>query len=444
MFDSIIELANQFNTFAKSNPVVAGAVSLYGLGIVTFFSRNLPRKIWDFTKKQTTISLTLNNCNEVFFYFLEWFEEQNFYKNVRTLKAQTKRDSWRGDTICGAGFGNHFFIYKGRPYMFQRLEKDANNTTYTKETIQITTIGRSNLPILSLLEDIEPILDKKKETKLYKWREKMWDYSHTQASRTLESVVLPKNIKNKLINTIKEFDESEDWYLSNGVPYRLGILFKGPPGTGKTSLVKAICSYLEKDLYIMNLANMDDKDIDRALSTVPKNCVVLAEDIDTVSVTKTRKRKNIKRERAEKYKIQNAESVTTSPALTVSEGDIDTGSDFTWMTLTGLLNAIDGVSGSDGRLLIFTTNYPEKLDDALLRPGRIDLQLDITFMTEESIKDFFNRFYPDFKFPKNLDFKEKLTPATLQQHVLEYKKDPEKVLEKIVTKTQSYREHMNA
>ncbi|MDO3651321.1 AAA family ATPase, partial [Nocardia mangyaensis] len=104
------------------------------------------------------------------------------------------------------------------------------------------------------------------------------------------------------------------------------------------------------------------------------------------------------------------------------------------LTLSGLLNAIDGISGSDGRILIMTTNHPEKLDHALLRPGRIDVRIKIGYLCRETFEKFFKRFYPHYRLPENISFKEDITPAKFQGLVLENRNNPEKVLEKVVDK----------
>jgi chaperone BCS1 len=102
------------------------------------------------------------------------------------------------------------------------------------------------------------------------------------------------------------------------------------------------------------------------------------------------------------------------------------------LTISGILNGIDGIAGSEGRILIATTNHPEKLDKALVRPGRFDLVKHVGYLNEESFIRMFNRFYPDNEI-SNIELKKDLTPATVQALVIANLNDPEKVLNEVKT-----------
>ena len=144
-------------------------------------------------------------------------------------------------------------------------------------------------------------------------------------------------------------------------------MLSGPPGTGKTSLVKALCSYYNKDLYIVNLINMNDNILRDALSSVPEGAIVVIEDIDAGGIGITRE------------------------VGTIAAGPGET--EFMGTTLSGVLNAIDGVASGEGRILIATTNHIENLDQALIREGRFDLKASIGYMTDETYREYLGRFY---------------------------------------------------
>lgn len=220
----------------------------------------------------------------------------------------------------------------------------------------------------------------------------------------MNSITLEEKNKVKLIEHLENFKKDKAWYMKHGVPYRTGICLFGPPGTGKTSLVRAICGLDERDLYILNLNVMTDKALEEAVDTVGKNAVLLIEDIDSFKATN-------KRELTSANKDEKASAVSS-------------------LTLSGVLNAIDGITASDGRILVITTNRIEDLDAALVRPGRIDLDLNLSYLNDLTAISALQRFYPDFDFPE-FKLKKDLTPAELQNLVMQFKDKPLEVLRRI-------------
>jgi hypothetical protein len=148
----------------------------------------------------------------------------------------------------------------------------------------------------------------------------------------------------KVVDELKYWHSSQEWYQKHGVPWRRGVLFHGPPGTGKTSLARALAEYLDMPVNVFDLAGMSNQDLKQAwrkmLNSSP--CIALLEDIDAVFEN----RKNI------------------APQGMMGGGGL---------TFDTLLQCIDGIERVDGMLLVVTTNNLDKVDEALKsRPGRID------------------------------------------------------------------------
>jgi chaperone BCS1 len=173
-----------------------------------------------------------------------------------------------------------------------------------------------------------------------------WTKAQSKKPRSLSSVVLDEDLSESLIDDIQKFEDSPQWYKAKGVPYRRGYLLYGPPGTGKTSFTLAIAGAMKLNICYLNLSgnNLDDDGLNRALNDAPSKSIILLEDIDGIFV-----------ERESVSKSKRGRRVTFS----------------------GLLNALDGVRSQEGRILFMTTNHREKLDPALLRPGRCDLQIQL-------------------------------------------------------------------
>ncbi|KAG9025880.1 hypothetical protein FRB95_009655 [Tulasnella sp. JGI-2019a] len=198
--------------------------------------------------------------------------------------------------------------------------------------------------------------------------------STTKARRALDSLILPTGVKETLVNDARDFLRSEAWYAEAGIQHKRGYLLYGPPGTGKSSTVHALAGELDLEIYSLSLATnmLDDAGLARLVASTPAHCIILIEDIDCAFPS--REEKERKKEAAEKG-IVVAEARST-------------------ITLSGLLNVIDGCSSEEGRLLFATTNYVNRLDPALLRAGRMDVKLHYKQSTRDQILNLFKRFYP--------------------------------------------------
>ena len=151
----------------------------------------------------------------------------------------------------------------------------------------------------------------------------------------------------------------------------------GVPGSGKTSLIHSLAGELGLDVYMISLsrAGLDDSTLQELISFLPEKCIALMEDIDA----------------AFRHDI-NRELPSTDHAHAASPG-VTTGNQSRGVTLSGLLNAIDGVAAHEGRLLFATTNHFESLDPALRRPGRMDRHIEFKLASRNQVEEMFQRFY---------------------------------------------------
>jgi chaperone BCS1 len=192
-------------------------------------------------------------------------------------------------------------------------------------------------------------------------------------------VVLEPGEKEHLLQDVAQFRKSKQRYQSLGVPYHRGYLFYGPPGTGKTSLVSALAAHFGLSVYIVNLSDFTDRSLMSAINQVPAHSVLLFEDIDCMKSSQSR------------VGADSAHGQARSVALSTKENvSIQVG-----VTLSGLLNVLDGFHAPTGVLFVMTTNHVEKLEQALLRPGRIDYKLCLGKASDQQKVELYRRFFPD-------------------------------------------------
>jgi len=184
--------------------------------------------------------------------------------------------------------------------------------------------------------------------------------------------------KEEILDELQAFKEAKDYYTKVGKAWKRGYLLYGPPGTGKSTMIAAMANFLDYDVYDLELTAVKNNTELRKLfiETTGKSIIVI-EDIDC-SVDLTGKRKDKKAEKKAEADGADKPTLPTDP-------DKDDG---TKVTLSGLLNFIDGLWSACGgeRIIIFTTNHKDKLDPALIRRGRMDRHIEMSYCRFQAFK----------------------------------------------------------
>lgn len=257
-----------------------------------------------------------------------------------------------------------------------KIERDRQQTSvdinmgHPFETIKFTCLGNDKEIFTEMLNYARDLEKSKHEGKtvIYEPRTSEWaPFGEPRRRREFESVILDNNVAEAILSDVQEFLGSRDWYSQRGVPYRRGYLLHGPPGCGKTSYIMALAGKLDYDICQMNLSNatLSDDRLGYLLNVAPPKSFILLEDIDAAFLSR--------------------EDIDYSRSAYQGLGRV---------TLSGILNVLDGVASSEERILFMTTNYPEKLDPALTRPGRVDMKVYIGYASDAQLAKAFDRFYP--------------------------------------------------
>ncbi|TFA97626.1 putative mitochondrial chaperone BCS1-B [Trichoderma ghanense] len=401
-------------------------VAIFGLNFVWGYFSN---SAWSWIDAYLMSSFRVRTDDETYNMLMLWISRQAFSQNSRRFLVNTDLYS-RNSYIWGAGqddsddeddeedaavdilgpkqtlhytpsFGSHLFWYKGWPMLFERIQNNQQlnfQTASEREELSISCFGRNPSLLKDLLLEARQLYLKKDERKTLIYRsasgsyggEPYWQRSMSRPNRPFSTVILSEKMKQDLIDDAADYlnPATRRWYANRGIPYRRGYLLYGPPGTGKSSLSLALAGYFRMKIYIVSLSSISatEEGLTSLFSNLPTRCLVLLEDIDTAGLTHTREEPDA--------------TATSSPPPNPSSPNSATGQTpgaGARLSLSGLLNILDGVASQEGRLLIMTTNHIEKLDKALIRPGRVDMMVRFSLADRTMTQAIFRAIYAPFE-----------------------------------------------
>ncbi|KAF7544818.1 hypothetical protein G7Z17_g9652 [Cylindrodendrum hubeiense] len=466
---------------------------------LTFAWNYMSDYVWGIVENYMMSIVHIRIDDEVFNIIMSWVASQGFSQGSRRFIVNTNINSrssflWQYDDEdedkdededdddgtsprnkplqYTPSFGTHFFWYHGRLLFFERHENREQSalSVSEREEISISCFGRNPRILKELLVDARQQYIKKDESRTLIYRggagssgsDPTWQRCMTRASRPISSIILNDEVKADVIADMTDYlnPMTRRWYSNHGIPYRRGYLLYGPPGTGKSSLSLALAGFFHMKIYMVSLNSMvaNEENLSLLFTELPRRCVVLLEDIDSAGLTHTRD-----------YAKNNTNDPT--PVATVQSGREKSAATPTLpgrLSLSGLLNILDGVASQEGRILIMTTNHLEKLDKALIRPGRVDMIVKFGLSNAEMTASIFRAIYapydgedvqgssnPALKQSELVDAEEaaktraetfkrisalatkfaakipehEFSPAEIQGLLLKHKRSPEKVIE---------------
>ncbi|KAG6647024.1 AAA-ATPase At3g50940-like [Carya illinoinensis] len=239
----------------------------------------------------------------------------------------------------------------------------------------------------------------------------MWTGTILDHPATFDTLAMDPDVKNFILKDLKGFVRRKEYYRKVGKAWKRGYLLYGPPGTGKSSLIAAMANYLKFDIYDLELTELQcNSELRRLLITMANRSILVVEDIDC------------------SIEFQDRMADQTSKQLPYERQ----------VTLSGLLNFVDGLWSScgDERIVVFTTNHKEKLDQALLWPGRMDVNIHMPYCTPCGFRILASNFLGTIDhqlFDEILESIEttKVTPAEVAEQLIK-NEDPDMVLKGLI------------
>ncbi|THU97685.1 P-loop containing nucleoside triphosphate hydrolase protein [Dendrothele bispora CBS 962.96] len=279
----------------------------------------------------------------------------------------------------------HTIYYRGH---WLRITRSKRYPDYGHGgSLKISVVARNNDILKKLVLEAKRDYEKDAEHRVHIFLADTsygcWRWNGARQKRPMSSIVLQPGVKDMLLADCKDFLCSEEWYAERGIPFRRGYLLHGVPGSGKTSLIHSLAGELGLDIYVVSLSSkgMSDNTLTTLMGHVPSRCILLLEDLDAAFTRSV---------------SRDASSTGAPKESTASTGSSSTqeNNDGSTLSLSGLLNSLDGVAAAEGRLLFATTNHIERLDPALSRPGRMDVWVNFTHATKWQAEGIFKCFFP--------------------------------------------------
>jgi len=358
------DILQKLSQLLGDNQFFRGGLLLGIFGGVVYYLKGLGNELWILFKRKIIAQLYIHDDivtmrHAIFI----WLEKNNYIKKSRALALGYMRHR-AGSTANSIEHynnlqfklapGKHYIWYKWHPFCIEVIRKDklnsSNEKSYIDEIVISCLFGGQKL-IKQLIHEAytaeklnaqgDHIVARIMDDSGY-----CCDYNIQQ--RPMESVYIDLQIKTDIINDMSCFLKNQEQYTRIGIPYHRGYLLYGPAGSGKTSLIWALASLFKKEIVVANIQALAEGTIDQY-----SNAFFVIEDIDHL---------------------------------------IDFAAKNNKFNLSKLLNSMDGFAAPQGTVIFMTTNNIEKLDEAMLRDGRIDKKYFIGPPSEAQIQEMINRF----------------------------------------------------
>ncbi|KAJ5047066.1 uncharacterized protein L3040_002910 [Drepanopeziza brunnea f. sp. 'multigermtubi'] len=364
-----------------NNPLFAGGVGLAGLTAAAAVARKGVIRGAGLVRRRLLSRVEISKNDPSYKWVLAWLSlprpQTGFISSrITRLNDFSMATTTRGDKANDAsfflqpGYGKYIIRHENA-YIGVNREKQASSNMHTgepHEIVTLTALYAQRHIFESLFREAHHLALSAQEGKTVMYTAQIADwkpFGEARKKRPLHSVVLDEGIKERIVDDVKDFLTRQSWYVERGIPYRRGYLLYGPPGSGKSSFIQGLAGELDFGIALINLSQrgMTDDRLSQMMTVLPPRTILLLEDADAA--------------------FSNRQQAT------------EDGYSGMTVTFSGLLNALDGVAAGEERVTFLTTNHIDRLDEALIRPGRVDMTVRIGEATRYQAGEMWERFYGD-------------------------------------------------
>lgn len=348
-----MSLLDSITAALSANQFLAGGIGTLAFGSAIYLLRKVPEQVADLVDRTLWTKVSVESLSNEYRDVDAFIESRRLDFFSRSLEIK--------DGTVKTGFGSGWGRYDGTLFRYTKTKSTQQIAPF--ETISVAFFTRDRGLVERFMRDCRPD-EHKKSIYVAMYAAGGSAGGLRRRKRGLDTVFVDEAIKQRLVKRLTWFMGAEEWHSSRGIPWKLGIVLHGPPGTGKTSLIHALASGFNFDIkYIKSLHGLG-----AAFLSGTRNDLFVIEDIDTIAGALNR----------------------DAPDGRSASGDDGAGRG---SPLHEILNAMDGMQTPDGLKFIVTTNYIARLDPAIVRPGRIDDVIEVGPLGVESARAMFRAFY---------------------------------------------------
>lgn len=367
---------------------------------------SIPHKNKNSMRYQAIMWYLANNNNDTIFRTQEVFSLKFNYRTDQDESKQFFRiDQHKQFTVTNDIFGKVQTIEK---------EEKSGEVSEKKENYKITLFSYTKTvpELINFLDDlvysysrfqIEKNLSKQNIIEaIYNVKD---DYFETTSYDFNTNVTFENRFFENKKNIIKQIDfflQNPQYFKNKGVPYHLGILLHGVPGCGKTSFIKALANKTKRHIIDIKLNGdvnlselkelfLDEKLNENLIIPIDKRLYVL-EDIDVMGNIVHKRKNDIVEDKKEKNEIKDDTTIVGKELLKIFNTPQEPFKKEN-NNMSYLLNILDGLQENPGRIIVMTTNHIDKIDPAIIRPGRIDINLEFKHAKKYIIEEILSHYW---------------------------------------------------